>query len=165
MLDFTPKFPPTVGGDWRRPLHHPQLEVIGKRMVSLYRMPLKEDERGNLIVAYEHMIRCDLALVRMLGDAALPYSGERPLLPDPVGTLLTISNASDASEGARRGRCVGYIRRVEEYVDALERKYRTLRPAAVTPLRLDVDPVPADGWPRRIGEPIPADEPDDTDPI
>lgn len=164
MLDFTPKFPPTVGGDWRRPLHHSQLEALGKRMVALYFKPLKEDERGKLIVHYGYLIPVDLRLVRMLGDAVLPYSGERPMLPDPVGTLLT--EPASYNEGDVLNRLVGYVCRVDEYVKALEKRYLELRPAAVTSLGPnDPDPVPADGWQRRIGEPVPADEPDDTDPI
>lgn len=108
-----------AGSRFRIPLNHPDIEAVGKRIEALMHRPdLEQDEGGNLTRMYRDLRKADRALHWMLGDRQLPESTMRPDFPDDA--QRPSSEFFGMSDFEIR---VGFVWRVSEYVDQLERGF------------------------------------------
>lgn len=99
----------------RIPLDHPETEQISKRIRFLiFSGMLSEDECGRLTKWQRELRKADSLLSRILYDRPLPATELRPLFYDYKGPFLSGSQAEVAT---------GWVFRLREYVEKLERKY------------------------------------------
>lgn len=114
--DYSPRFPRAVNGkDWRPALDHPGIEAIARRADCLYRAAMPDDMRGLLIKKYQELEKADRYLARRLRDEPVWITELRPRFwNDALGAECN----RDRSETV-----CGFVWRVLEFIESLERKY------------------------------------------
>lgn len=135
MSNFTPVFPRSVsGGDYRLPLHHPDVEAVATRLSGLYEsVSLKPQHRGQALRLYADLIVADDGIWNCMGDAPIEAGDlrpKRPILPEVDIKKRVHRVLSDTDEmtaiafpDLRFGTLVGFVARVSEWVDRLEIAY------------------------------------------
>ena len=103
----------------RLPLDHHETEAIAKRIhILLCTDVLSDDERGHLIKKCSDLRKADYRLARRLFENPLPATGMRPMFFDDNNRPLSgVFGQPDLLVMA------GWVFRLREYVERLERKY------------------------------------------
>lgn len=103
----------------RVPLDHPETERLAKRITFLiFSGKLTEDECGQLIKKERDLRKVDYRLARRLFDAPIPVSPHRPMFWDDHRRPF-----SGVFCGDELAVWAGWVARLREYVERLERKY------------------------------------------
>lgn len=109
----------TGGRKIRIPLDHPEVEAIDLRMHVLAATgELNDAELGMLIKLRRSVVKADKMLGRRLIGRPLPETSLRPIFWDECRNAMSQVFESDPVECA-----AGFVLRVSEYVEKLERKY------------------------------------------
>ncbi|BBF92834.1 hypothetical protein [Blastochloris tepida] len=104
----------TIGRSIRIPLDHPEIDAIDLRMHVLAATgELNDAELGMLIKLWRNARRADKFLGRALLGGALPETSVRPMFWD----------AAAQYECSQIECAAGFVLRVREWVEKLERKY------------------------------------------
>lgn len=118
----------------RIPLDHPETDAIAKRICILLCMDvINDDERGHLIKKYSDLRKADYRLARLLFGQPLPTTTLRPDFYDDycrplafMGKVATDRLGREYPFGSTSWKIEvmsGWVHRLREYVERLERKY------------------------------------------
>ena len=109
---------------FRLPLDHPETELIDQRIHALLdRGRLNDQEFGQLVKLTKSLKRADRFLARVLYGRPLPRTSIRPLFWDDAFHRLHHVGGLPVEAIA------GWVWRVAEYVERIERKYGVAAPA------------------------------------
>lgn len=116
LKEYTPIYPRSVSGKkYRLPLNHPQIEAIAARADAVYRGTLTDHERGTLLKLYRHLKHTGRSIYRREGEKSLPKTEVRPKSLNVKASDLVGCGPWEIE--------AGFIWRISEYVERLERKY------------------------------------------
>jgi hypothetical protein len=103
----------------RIPLDHHETDLVDKRIHNLLSLGgLSDDDFGNLLKKRHDLRIVDRRLARRLFDRPLPRTGLRPKFWDDAHRPM-----SDVFGHAEIDVWAGWVRRLQEYVLRLERRY------------------------------------------
>lgn len=132
MQDFTPLFPRSIsGGKFRLPLTCIAVENIGKRADRAYReLHLTEAERVSLIKVYDGLMTVDRSVAARAsilktcgGRKELDLSADISRWPRSSQIQPAEPWRGSGALGEIFDHNVGYLERVQAFIEALERKY------------------------------------------
>lgn len=139
MADYTPLFPRSVsGGNFRLPLHHPDVEAVGARLADLYEIvSLKPHHRAQALRGYADLVIADDYIWNCMGDAPIEGgidAGElrpkRPVLPEVEVKKRVHHVVTDDDTlvmipfpELRFGTLIGFVARVNEWCARVEDAY------------------------------------------
>lgn len=109
------KLPAAVsGGDYRIPLKHPEIDIVGKALDQLYRnADLGDDRRTELLGLYKDLRQADRFILNTWGQKPLPATDLRPMLPDDASRPISHCFGEPSLLVN-----VGFVCRLKEYLEA-----------------------------------------------